>query len=101
MATAGEKFFAELTNGELGYMARTTGVRIEEWETEVSGIQVNGVVLVVASKRLALKDGGKPLTLDEVDNLTPAATQDRLVETLTALGYKDDEDDAEDFSEEG
>lgn len=101
MATAGEKFFADLTNGELGFMARTTGVRLEDWENEVSGIQVNGVVLVVASKRLQLKTGQRPLTMDDVDNMTPADTQNRLVEVLGELGYKDDESDEEDFTEEG
>ena len=87
MATAGGKFFEALTNGELGFMARSTGIRIEDWETEASGIQVNGAVCIVASRRAM-----QPITPEKMDNMTPTATAEKLKELLGFLGFIDDEE---------
>lgn len=87
MSTAGEKFFEVLTNGELTSMARTTGLRLEDWENEASGLTVNMAVVKAASLR-----AGKPLGDAQLNAMTPKQTQERLEELLGELGFVDDED---------
>jgi hypothetical protein len=88
MATAGEKFFESLTNGELSSMARVTGIRMEDWAEEASGINVNCAVVKVASFRAK-----KPLGDAQLDNMTPKQTQEKLEELLGELGFVDDDED--------
>ena len=95
MTTAGEKFFETLNNRELGFMAKTTGVRLEDWQKEGSMIDVNWVTMVVASRRC-----GKAVKVDDALDMTPKETQEKLEEFIGQLGFSDDKDDeAEDLAE--
>jgi len=87
MASAGDKLFKSLTIRELQEVERLSGARI----TDAGFYSLSAAIAIVVSKKVP----GPVLTMKEVQDMTQDQLDDKVTELTAALGFEDDEEDAD------